>query len=91
MSEYSHQSQVNISGVASNSLFWIAFTYPSNLFFTKNAVGGPGRPAIQSIPDKLTQQTIPNKRPRATPPSRPPKRNSWGNVSDTLLQMSLRN
>ena len=69
---------------------WILNHNGEAMFFTKNAVGGPGRPAIQSIPDKLTQQTIPNKRPRATPPSRPPKRNSWGKTND-LLEISLKN
>lgn len=60
------------------------------LFFTKNAVGGPAKPALQSIPNKLIPQTPPNKRSRASPPTFPPKRNSWGNTND-LLKILLTN
>ncbi|MBT4328102.1 MAG: hypothetical protein HOD60_14550 [Candidatus Nitrosopelagicus sp.] len=65
---------------------WIINHNGEALFFTKNAVGGPGRPALQSIPNKLASQIPPNKRSRATPPSYPPERNSWGNTN-YLLQI----
>ena len=58
-------------------------------FFTKDAVGGPGKPALQNIPNRLMPQTPPNRRARATPPSRSPKRNSWGNTDD-LLKISIK-
>ena len=69
---------------------WILNHSGEVLFFTKNAVGGPGRPAIQSIPNKLTPQATPTRRPKAAPPSRPPKRNSWGDTND-LSKILLRN
>jgi len=70
---------------------WILNHSGEALFFTRNAVGGPGRPALQSIPNKLATQTPPNKRSRASPPSRPSKRNVWGNVSNDFSKISLRN
>ena len=70
---------------------WILNHNGEAMFFTKNAIGGPRRPAQQSIPNKPTAQTPPNKRTRASPPSIPPKRNSWGNTLDDLFNTSLRN
>jgi hypothetical protein len=69
---------------------WILNHSGDAMFFTKNAVNGPGRPALQNIPNKLVSQTPPNKRSRASPPSRPPKINSWKNTND-LSKILLRN
>ena len=55
-------------------------------FFTKDAVGGPGKPALQNIPNRLMPQTPPNRRARVTPPNHPPKRNSWV-VPNNLLKI----
>jgi hypothetical protein len=66
---------------------WILNHNGEAMFFTKDAVGGPGRPAQQAILNKLTPQTTPNKRARATPPSRSPKRNTWASNLNNLLKI----
>ena len=68
---------------------WILNHGGEALFFTKNAVGGPGRPAVQNIPNRSALQTPPSKRSIASAPSRPVKRNVWSDASDDLLKIQI--